>query len=113
MKEITLYFLLLLVSEAEPPYLTYKGYDAVFPLLDCAESLIADPLIEGELIIITKVVYHEHESAFYVEFLRDSQLYYTYFYEQIVAYDFNEKGNIIEVEHRFADFDFPWVLCER
>ena len=28
MKEITLYFLLLLVSEAEPPYLTYKGYDA-------------------------------------------------------------------------------------
>ena len=28
MKEITLYFLLVLVSEAEPPLLTYKGYDA-------------------------------------------------------------------------------------
>ena len=35
MKEITLYFLLLLVSEAEPPYLTYKGYDAYYTQEQC------------------------------------------------------------------------------
>ena len=35
MKEITLYFLLLLVSEAEPPYLTYKGYDAYYTEEQC------------------------------------------------------------------------------
>jgi len=37
MKEITLYFLLLLVSEAEPPYLTYKGYDAYYTEEKCSQ----------------------------------------------------------------------------
>ena len=37
MKEVTLYFLLMLVSEAEPPYLTYKGYDAYYSEKSCLE----------------------------------------------------------------------------
>ena len=37
MKEITLYFLLLLVSEAAPPFLTYKGYDAYYTKQQCMD----------------------------------------------------------------------------
>ena len=37
MKEITLYFLLLLVSEADPPFLTYKGYDAYYTKQQCID----------------------------------------------------------------------------
>ena len=37
MKEITLYFLLLLVSEADPPFLTYKGYDAYYTKQQCMD----------------------------------------------------------------------------
>jgi hypothetical protein len=37
MKEVTLYFLLLLVSEAEPPYLSYKGYDAYYTEKKCLQ----------------------------------------------------------------------------
>tara|TARA_R100000231_G_scaffold19271_2_gene19197 strand:+ start:353 stop:589 length:237 start_codon:yes stop_codon:yes gene_type:complete len=37
MKEITLYFLLMLVSEAEPPFLTYKGYDAYYTEEKCLQ----------------------------------------------------------------------------
>ena len=87
---------------------TYKGYDAVFPLTDCPESLVSYPLIEGEIIIITKVVYHENISCFY-----DNRLYYTYFYEQVIAYDFNEDGSVVEIENKLSTFNFPWVTCER
>ena len=92
---------------------TYKGYDPVFPMTDCPESLVAHPLAEGEIIIVTKVVYHENMSSFYIEFLRDNRLYYTYFYEQVIAYDFNENGSVVEIEDKLSTFDFPWVLCER
>ena len=37
MKEITLYFSLLLVSEADPPFLTYKGYDAYYTKQQCID----------------------------------------------------------------------------
>ena len=37
MKEVTLYFLLMLVSQAEPPYLTYKGYDAYYTKQQCMD----------------------------------------------------------------------------
>jgi hypothetical protein len=37
MKEITLYFLLMLVSEADPPFLTYKGYDAYYTKQQCMD----------------------------------------------------------------------------
>ena len=37
MKEITLYFLLMLVSEADPPFLTYKGYDAYYTKQQCID----------------------------------------------------------------------------
>ena len=37
MKEITLYFLLLIVSEADPPFLTYKGYDAYYTKQQCID----------------------------------------------------------------------------
>ena len=90
----------------------YKGYDAIFPLVDCPDSLIADPLVEGEIIIITKVVYHENISSFYIEFLRDSRLYYTYFYEQVVYFEMDGHG-IHKKKDPISTFDFPWVLCER
>ena len=37
MKEVTLYFLLMLVSQAEPPYLTYRGYDAYYTKQQCMD----------------------------------------------------------------------------
>jgi hypothetical protein len=92
---------------------TFKGNDGVFPVVNSPESLVSDPLVEGELLLITKVVYHESLSSFYVEFLRDNKLYYTYFYEQVLAYEMNEDGDVVEVKHKFPTFDFPWVLCER
>jgi len=92
---------------------TFKGTDSVFPLVECPDSLIADPLIEGEILLITKVVYHESLSSFYIEFLRDSKLYYTYFYEQVVSYELNEDGDVVEVKDKFPTFDFPWVPCEK
>ena len=91
----------------------YKGLDGVFPLVDCPESLVSDPLVEGELLLITKVVYHESLSTFYIEFLRDGRIYYSYFPEQVLAYEMNEDGDVVEMKHKFATFNFPWVLCER
>ena len=37
MKEITLYFLLLLVSEADPPFLTNKGNNAYYTKQQCID----------------------------------------------------------------------------
>jgi len=54
MKEITLYFLLLLVSEAEPPYLTYKGYDAYYTEEQCLQLGEALKKNLESLAIVTK-----------------------------------------------------------
>ena len=91
---------------------TYKGYDAVFPISDCPESLVSYPLSVGEIIIITKVVYHESMSSFYIEFLRDNSLYYTYFYEQVVCFEQDDDGEVVKKNELTATFNFPWVLCE-
>ena len=96
---------------------TFKGKDSVYPVVQGQQTLIADPLIAGDLLIITKAVYHEELSSYYVEFLRDSQLFYTYFYEQIMCYSYADDVIYdellsIEEENRFSTFDYPWVICE-
>jgi len=65
---------------------TFKGKDSVYPLLECSKALIADPLVADELILITKTVHHEELSSYYVEFMKDNRLFYTYFYEQVFCF---------------------------
>ncbi len=94
---------------------TFKGKDSVYPVSNNESSLISDPLEPGELILITKCTYHEELSTYYVEFLRNNKLFYSYFYEQVVCYIHNESDDEIiniEEENRPTTFDYPWVLCD-
>ena len=90
---------------------TFKGKDSVYPVVQGQQTLIADPLIAGDLLIITKSVYHEELSSYYVEFLRDNRLFYTYFYEQILCFE-ERDDEILRLEDPQVTFDYPWVLCE-
>ena len=90
---------------------TFKGKDNVYPVVEGQQTLISDPLIPGDLLIITKSVYHEDLSSYYVEFLRDNRLFYTYFYEQILYFD-QRDDEILKLEDPEVTFDYPWVLCE-
>ncbi len=90
---------------------TFKGKDSVYPVVQGQQTLISDPLVAGELLIITKSVYHKDLSSYYVEFLRDSRLFYTYFYEQVFHFD-QEGDEILRLEEPKSTFDYPWVLCE-
>ena len=90
---------------------TFKGKDSVYPVVQGQQTLISDPLVAGELLIITKSVYHKDLSSYYVEFLRDSRLFYTYFYEQVFHFD-QEGDEILRLEEPKSTFDYPWVICE-
>ena len=90
---------------------TFKGKDSVYPVVQGQQTLICDPIVPGELLIITKSVYHEELSSYYVEFLRDGRLFYTYFYEQVFHFD-QEGDEILRLEEPKVIFDYPWVLCE-
>ena len=90
---------------------TFKGKDSVYPVVQGQQTLMSDPLVAGELLIITKSVYHEDLSSYYVEFLRDSRLFYTYFYEQVFYFD-QEGDEILRLEDPKTTFDYPWMLCE-
>ena len=95
----------------------FKGKDNVYPLKDDVNCLVPVPIAEGDLIMITKSVYHEEASSYYVEFMRDSRIFYTYFYEQIMCYNLADdviydELLAIEVNERFSTFDYPWVICE-
>ena len=90
---------------------TFKGKDSVYPVIQGQQTLMSDPLVAGELLIITKVVYHEELSSYYVEFLRDNRLFYTYFYEQV--FHFDQSGDkVVKLEEPNVTFNYPWVLCE-
>ena len=94
---------------------TFKGKDSVYPVSKDLNCLISQPLEPGEIILITKAVYQEELSSFYVEFMRDNRLFYSYFYEQVVCFIENGDGEEIiklEAEDRPVTFDYPWVLCE-
>ena len=95
----------------------FKGKDNVYPLKQHSSCLVPVPIEEGDVIMITKSVYHEDASSYYVEFMRDSQLFYTYFYEQIMCYSYADdviydELLAIEEENRFSTFNYPWVICE-
>jgi len=90
---------------------TFKGKDNVFPLISTSSSLNADPLFSNEFVLITKTIYHEELSSYYVEFLRDNRLFYTYFYEQVFHFD-QEGDEILRLEEPKSTFDYPWVICE-
>jgi len=90
---------------------TFKGKDSVYPVVQGQQTLMSDPLVPGELLIITKSVYHKDLSSYYVEFLRDSRLFYTYFYEQVFHFD-QEEDEILRLEDPKTTFDYPWLLCE-
>jgi len=92
---------------------TFKGKDNVYSLASTPESLISDPLVPDEIVLITKVVYHEELSSYYVEFMRDNSLFYTYFYEQVLCFtDDIIYDEIVKLEKPEVTFDYPWVLCE-
>ena len=90
---------------------TFKGKDSVYPVVQGQQTLIADPLVPGEVLIITKSVYHEELSSYYIEFLRGSRLSYTYFYEQVFYFD-QSGDEVVKLEEPNVTFDYPWVLCE-
>jgi len=93
--------------------LTFKGKDNVFPVTNSKNSLESYPLFSNELVLITKAVYHEDVSSYYVEFIRDSRLFYTYFYEQVLCFtDDVAYESIIKLEEDEVTFDYPWELCE-
>jgi len=90
---------------------TFKGKDAVYPVVQDQQTLISDPLVAGELLIITRSVYYEETSSYYVEFLRDNRLFYTYFYEQVFCFD-QEDDKLLRLEEPNITFNYPWALCE-
>ena len=89
----------------------YKDFDNVFPTVDSIDALITDPLTIGEFIIIMKATYQEEFSSFYVEYLREGRVFYSYFYEQVLCFEFNDFG-VNKTEQLISTFDFPWVICE-
>lgn len=93
---------------------TFKGKDSVYSCTSSTESLISNPLVADEIILITKVLYHEELSSYYVEFMRDNSLFYTYFYEQVLCFaDDIIYDEIARLEEPEITFDYPWALCEQ
>jgi hypothetical protein len=43
------------------------------------KTLIAEPIQKGDVVLITKANYYKETSSYYVEFIRDRKLFYTYF----------------------------------
>lgn len=94
---------------------TFKGKDNVYRLSNDINCLISDSLMPDELVMITKVNYFEELSSYYVEFMRDGVLYYTYFYEQVFHFmhDIDARvSEVIKLEEPCTTFDYPWVICE-
>lgn len=94
---------------------TFKGKDNVYPVAQDVNCLISEPLIPDEIILITKSVYHEDLASYYVEFMKDSRLFYTYFYEQVVCFTQDNDFKVItriDESNRQSTFDYPWVICE-
>ena len=94
---------------------TFKGKNSVYSLSSDINCLISVPLEPDEIIMITKVVYHEELSSYYVEFMRDGGMYYAYFYEQVMCFMEDvtvDRLAMLEEEERRSTFDYPWVICE-
>jgi Tfp pilus assembly protein PilZ len=94
---------------------TFKGKNSVYSLCKDINCLISVPLEPDEIIMITKVVYHEELASYYVEFMRDGGMYYAYFYEQVMCFmedSSYDKLVMLEEEERHTIFDYPWVICE-
>jgi hypothetical protein len=92
---------------------TFKGKDAVYPVTSSLDTLEADPLVSDEIVLITKSEYHKEFSSYYVEFMRDNRLFYTYFYEQVFHFTQDETGDeVLRLEEPHLTFDYPWVLCD-
>ena len=89
----------------------FKGFDNTYPMRNDIDCLVSDPLVQGELVMITKVLYREDFSSYYIEFMRSGQLYYSYFQEQVIFFEM-EDHNVRKCKETITTFDFPWVLCE-
>ena len=89
---------------------TFKGYEPVYPVVDSAQSLENYPLSAGELLLITKTIYNEAISSFYVEFMLAGKIYYCYFHEQVVFFEDDGNG-ILKKDKPITSFEFPWVEC--
>jgi|TARA_R110000823_G_C15951164_1_gene501779 hypothetical protein len=89
----------------------FKGFDNTYPMRNDIDCLVTDPLVQGELVMITKVTYNEKFSNYYVEFMRSGQLYYCYFHEQVMFFEM-EGYSVCKRKEPIATFNFPWVLCE-
>ena len=95
---------------------TFKGKNSVYSLSSDINCLISVPLEPDEIIMITKVVYHEQLSSYYVEFMRDGGMQYAYFYEQVMCFMedvVEDRMAMLEEEERYLTFDYPWVICEQ
>ena len=93
--------------------ITFKGKDNIYPVTNSKNSLNSYPLFSNEIVLITKVIYHEDISSYYVEFMRDNRLFYTYFYEQVLCFTNDEAyDSIVKLEEPEVTFDYPWVICE-
>ena len=91
----------------------FKGCDKVYPVTKGTDSLVPDPLIAGDLLVITKVNYHDELSSYYIEFMREKRLFYSYFYEQIFCFMTDEiDDELLKLEKPHTTFDYPWVLCD-
>ena len=91
----------------------FKGKDSVYLLEKSIDSLISVPLESGDFIIIMKVIYHEKLSSYYVEFMRDGRLFYTYFYEQVFHFTQDElECEVTRLAEPHTTFNCPWVICE-
>jgi hypothetical protein len=90
---------------------TLTDYYDVFPIKNTIETLIAEPIQKGDVVLITKANYYKETSSYYVEFIRDRKLFYTYFYEQVMY--FNQCNNeILTMKNPITTFNFPWMIYE-
>jgi hypothetical protein len=89
----------------------YKSFDSIFPVEDSIECLVADTLIKGDIVMITKVDYQEEFSNYYVELMKTGKLYYCNFYEQVLYFEMDGEG-IRRSDQPISTFDFPWVCYD-
>ena len=89
----------------------YKGHDNVYPVEESLRCFVPDPLSPGELLIITKVDYHAALSSYYIEFMRDRSLFYSYFYEQVMFFAMDDVG-VHKSDSPISTFEFPWISCD-
>ena len=90
----------------------FKGHDSVFPLKKNIDTMVSESLEPGDIILIIKTEYNDELGSCYVEFLRDSKLFYTYFYEQVFCFWTNESGDIHKIDEQYTSYNLPWVSCE-